>query len=241
MTDKDRGSIDAVRTFANYAIVLMHAWAAQTYVTRGTWEYKSWDFVCNAVTAAVMPALFLMSGYLLARGYEHFSLAWWKEKLTRRVKRLLVPYLAWNAFFVCFYLVASKVVPRLGQRVASFALDTWQGAISKIASIMANPIDMPTWFMRTLFVYVLVAVLLVPLLKKGKGVVVYLLLAGWFVFFWQMKWGPRMCFTYPFYSILAFTLGMQLSLANKSPFDVFKSKRLIPLAVVGMAGLFWHD
>ena len=236
-----RKYIDAVRTFANYAIVLMHAWAAQTYVTRGTWEYKSWDFICNAVTAAVMPALFLMSGYLLAKGYEHFSLAWWKEKLTRRVKRLLVPYLAWNALFVGFYLVASHAVPRLHQRVVAFGLTTWKGAISKVISFMANPIDMPTWFMRTLLVYVLVAVVLAPLLKKRKGVVAYLLLAGWFVFSWQMKWGARMCFTYPFYSILAFTIGMHLSLANKSPFEIFKSRWLAPLAVVGMAGLFLHN
>lgn len=241
MTDGDSKSIDAVRTFSNYAIVLMHAWAAQAYVASGTLEYRSWDFICNAMTAVVMPALFLMSGYLLVKGYEGFDWNWWRCKWLRRVKRLLVPYLVWNALFVGFYLVAAHVVPRLHQRVVAFGLTSWQGAFSKVVSFMTNPIDMPTWFMRTLFLYVLVAVALVPLLKKGKGVAAYLLLAGWFVFSWQMKWGPRMCFTYPFYSILAFTIGMHLSLANKSPFEVFKSKWLIPLAVVGMAGLFWHN
>lgn len=240
MTDETSKSIDAVRMFANYAIVLMHAWAAQAYVMRGTWEYKSWDFICNAVTAAVMPALFLISGYLLAKGYDGFAWDWWRRKWSRRVKRLLVPYLAWNAFFVGFYIVASHVVPRLHQRVVSFGLTSWQGAVDKIISFMTDPIDMPTWFMRTLVVYAIVAIILLPLLRRCKGVFAYTILVGWFVFSWQTGLGARLRFTYPFYSVLCFTIGMHLTVLGSSPFAVFRSKLFLPLAVIGFAGLQWY-
>lgn len=237
MTD-DREAIDAIRTFANYAIVLMHAWAAQAYVARGTWERSFWDFVCNAMAAAVMPGLFLLSGYLLAHG---FSLSTYGEKLGRRMKRLAIPYLVWNATFVVFYLCASKAVPRLGQRVASFNLTTWAGACSKIASFMVDPLDMPTWFMRTLFLYVLLSPVLWILLKRFKGVLAYLLLAFWLAVSLKLGWGCRLKFTYPFYSILAFTIGMHLSRTGISMFSVFRSKWWLLGVAVGMAGCFWHD
>ena len=81
----EREKIDVARTVANYAIVLMHAWAAQQYVVADTWEYRVWDFICNALTASVLPALFFISGYLMMRNFESAS---YGRKLGRRVQRL---------------------------------------------------------------------------------------------------------------------------------------------------------
>lgn len=234
----ERKAIDVVRTFSNYAIVLMHACAARQYVLRGTWENRVWDFVCTAVTSAVLPGLFVISGYLLARGFSA-STRW--EKLVRRVKRLLIPYLAWNATFVVFYLAVCKFVPRMGERVSSFGLGTWQGALGKIASFTIAPLDMPTWFMRTLFVYSILAFIIIPLLKQRKGLLAYGLLGGWFALSLVLGWGGRLRFTYPFYSLLCFVIGMHLQVAGKSPFGVFKSSWWVPIAVIGMCGLFWHN
>ena len=161
-----RQEIDVARTVANYAIVLMHAWAAEQYVTAGTWEYWIWDFICNAVTAMVLPALFFLSGYLMMR---NFGLAFYGKKLGRRMKRLLIPYVAWNATFVAFYLGVSRFVPRMHQRVESFGLSSWQGALEKVFSFTMNPIDIPTWFMRTLMVYAILSLPLWFLLRRWKG------------------------------------------------------------------------
>ena len=237
---EERRMIDAVRTFANYAIVLMHASAAQAYVAAGTNEYACWDFICIAMTATVMPALFLISGYLLAKGYEGFDWRWWSRKCGRRVKRLLIPYLAWNALFVGFYLVASHAVPRLHQRVVSFGLTSWQGAFGKIVSFMIDPIDMPTWFMRTLVVYMIAAIVLLPLLRRFKGLLVYVILAGWFMLSWHAGLGAKLRFTYPFYSILCFVVGMHLMVLKKSPFEVFRSKWFLCLVIVGLVGFQWY-
>ena len=151
---EEHQEIDVIRTVANYAIVLMHAWAAQQYVVNGTWEHRVWDFVCNPMMALVLPALFLISGYLIMR---NFSPASYGTKISRRVKRLLVPYVAWNATFVVFYLCVHRFVPRMHERVEGFGLTSLQGAFSKVLSFMMDPIDMPTWFMRTLMLYALLS------------------------------------------------------------------------------------
>lgn len=234
----ERNCIDVARTFANYAIVLMHAWAAEQYVASGSWEYWTWNFVCNAVTAIVLPALFLMSGYLMMRS---FGLSTYGKKLGRRAKRLLVPYLAWNATFVVFYLSVSRFVPRMQDRVKAFGLSSWHGVLDKTVSVMVDPIDMPTWFMRTLVLYAILALPIWVLLRKWKGVLMYVILAAWYA--QSLKWGlgKSLRFTYPFYSILCFTIGSHLSIANVSPFYVFKSRKWILLALLGAAGLLWHN
>lgn len=234
----ERQRIDVARTVANYAIVLLHAWAAQQYVTPGTWEYRVWDFVCNAMTAIVLPALFLISGYLMMR---NFRPAAYGTKIGRRVKRLLIPYVAWNTIFVLFYLCIYRFVPRMHERVEAFALCSWQGAFDKVLSFMMDPIDMPTWFIRTLMLYALLSLPLWFLLRKWKGVLVYIALAIWFSVTLQMEWGVRLRFTYPFYSILCFTIGTHLSFLDKSPFDIFKSHQLIWLTLIGVVTFFWHN
>ena len=235
---EERQEIDVVRTVANYAIVLMHAWAAQQYVTSGTWEHRVWDFICNPMMALVLPALFLISGYLMMRNFKPASYC---KKIGRRIKRLFVPYIAWNATFIVFYLCAYRFVPRMNERVEGFGLNTLQGAFNKVLSFMMDPIDMPTWFMRTLMLYALLSLPLWFLLRKWKGVLAYVALAVWFWLTLHYGLGKALRFTYPFYSILCFTLGAHLSLCNRSPFKLFKSCRWFLLVVVGAAGVFWHN
>ena len=89
-TDKissaDSRSFDAIRLLANYMIVLMHAWAASQYCVEGTVEFSAWNYLCNSFAAAAMPALFLMSGYLLM---VDFTPQVARGKFYRRFKRLL--------------------------------------------------------------------------------------------------------------------------------------------------------
>ena len=234
----EKNSIDVVRTVANYAIVLMHAWAAQQYVVVCTWEYHVWDFACNAMTAIVLPALFLISGYLMMRNFGPNT---YGTKLVRRVKRLLIPFVSWNVTFVAFYLVIERFVPRMHERVVSFGLGTWQGILDKTLSFMTDPIDMPTWFMRTLMLYAILSLPLYLLLRRWRGILAYGTLAVWFALTLYMGWGNVLKFTYPFYSILCFTIGMHLSIKNVSPFEMFKARGWLLLAVVGAAGVFWHN
>ncbi len=237
MTDTGK-CIDVTRTVANYAIVLMHAWAAVQYACSGTWEYHVWDFICNSLAAMVLPALFLISGYLMM---INFKVASYGAKLGRRVRRLLVPYVAWNAMFVAIYLCAAHYVPRLQTRVDAFGLSSWNGIFAKTVSLMGSPIDMPTWFMRTLIVYAVFSLPLWYLLRHRRCALVYGMLALWYILSLWLGIHGKLMFTYPFYSMLCFVIGAHMSVCAVSPFDVFKSRLWFIVAAVGSAGLCCHN
>ncbi len=135
---------------SNYLIVLLHAWGASCqYCDPSTFEAEFWTFLgTNGSTG--LDVLFLISGYLL---FRHYSLAEWPRKMRTRVKRLMVPYLSWNIVFVAFYLALYQMFPRLRARVESFHLTSFEGIVSKIVHPIVTPIDVPLWFVRTVFLF----------------------------------------------------------------------------------------
>ena len=167
--------LDVVRCLMNYMIVLLHAWAAFQYVDCTTWEFYGWTFVCSHLCAMALPTFFLVSGYLM---FQKFTINAWSDKMLRRVKRLLVPYLVWNIAFVAIYLSSARLFPRIADRVAMFGLDSLQGCISKIASIYVAPIDGPLWFLRALFMLSLISPIIWMFIKLCDGF--FLLIASIF-------------------------------------------------------------
>lgn len=143
---------------------------------------------------------------------------------------LAVPYLLWNVIFIAFYLAVGSVVPRIGQRVASFRLNTFCGCLDKLLGLSAPPLDAPLWFVRDLFVLFLVLPLLVAALKYVKWVLyigfIALLVSSDLIY---EKW----------YSIVLFTLGLDL---GRRSFDLhrFESFRwyAIPTWIIGSVGVY---
>lgn len=228
--------LDSVRLLSNYLIVLMHAWAAGQYCSINA-EYRAWNFICNALTTVAMPTLFFLSGFLLMR---NFKLSSFPKKLARRVKRLAVPFVAWNVSFVSFYLAMERIVPRLSERVNGFHLHTLSGVLDKTISFMGAPIDLPTWFLRTLFVYSILGLLFYILLKHRSAWLMYLLVFAWGALTLWFNWGKALRFTYPFYSLLCFVFGCHLSIRNCSPVSFFQSKcwMFLPIAGFALMGYF---
>lgn len=227
-------TFDDIRLTANYLVVLIHSFAAFQYCDRTLFEFKFWQFVSHSVGSVAMPALFFLSGYLMFQGLPEAS---WRNKLVRRVKRLVIPYLTWNVFFVVFYLSLAMAVPRLAARVDQFGLRTFAGAVSKVVSFMVPPIDTPLWYMRTIFVYALLSPLLLILLKTLKGIGAYALVVVCLVVsnFYSLQ------FAYPAYSLFAFVVGAHFAVLAKDPLAVWSKYRVVFLlvSVAGMMGLGW--
>lgn len=196
--------LDFARCIMNYMIIVLHAWAAFQYVPWGCGEFVVWTVICSHLMGLAMPAFFMISGYLL---FQKFSLASWPNKMMRRVKRLAVPYLAWNIFFVAFYLALAHFVPRLGTRVASFGLDTIGGAVSKIASLTVAPIDGPLWFLRVLFLFSLASPILWWLMRFGRGFVLLGLTVVWCAGEGVLGLTETLHLTIPAYALACFVAG----------------------------------
>ena len=223
--------IDAVRLAANYLVVLIHAWAAFQYCVRDNLEFRFWQFVCNGVGGVAMPALFLVSGYLMAHGMCEGGFV---PKIKRRARRLLVPFVAWNLFFAGFYILLAGLVPRLSQRVDQFGLDSVEGILSKTLPLTGPPIDMPLWYLRAVFIYCLISCLLWRAIRKCGIAVMVAVVAVALAFSAVLGYGDKMMFVCPAYSIAAFVLGMSMAERKMSPFKAFGH----PLwGLIGLAGM----
>ena len=225
--------IDVVRCFANYIIILLHAGAAFQYCVRGTLEYIFWTYLCWDLCSAALPAMFLISGFLL---FQKYGLASFKDKLKRRVKRLAVPYFAWNMTFVVFYLMMARFVPRLSARVATFEIDTVQGIVDKTCSLVTAPIDGPLWFLRTLFIFTLCSPILWLFLRSKVGR--WMGLGGVLIAYpmcYALGLTPEMALTYPLYALTIFYVGGLMAVTNcfHGAFEWFTTKAWILLPILG--------
>ena len=230
ISDADSMAFDVVRLVANYMIVLMHSWAASQYCPEGSVEYDIWNFMCNSFAVAAMPALFLMSGYLLM---SNFLPQMAEKKIKRRVKRLLVPLVAWNMSFVAFYLIVARFVPRISMRVDSFELTSLGGILNKIIGLIDRPLDAPLWYLKTVFIYALFAVPIWWILQKRKAYLLYLVAFASLVISASTPLGHPMKYSFPAYSIVAFLIGCHLGYRGHSVFRLFENKIWLVGPIIG--------
>lgn len=235
---KRSAEIDSVRLLCNILIVFLHASATFQYVRNEGLEFYVWDFICWCVPPILLPTLFFLSGWLLFRNYSN---AVFGRKLWSRVRRLMVPYVAWNALFVILYLVAAQFFPRIQIRVDLFGLTTLSGCLSKIMGPIEYPIDLPFWFARTLFVFTLFAPILSWVYRKvpvwGWGMIVAVLLGIPLAF---PVWTESMQMVYPVYAMIAFFIGGGMASRSIEIVPFFQAHRalFLPISLVAMVGLF---
>lgn len=225
-------AISNLKALMLLGVVVNHAWAASQYITTPQIppvHLVSW--FSNVLIVSGLPVFFFLSGYF-AGGKSDELLTWqgYRVMLAKKIHSLAVPYLAWNLLFIVFYLSVGSVVPRIGQRVSSFHLDTVQGFLSSLLGIGRNPIDAPLWFVRDLFLIFLISPIIVWLVRRARwllvGVVVFLLCFG----FAYEKW----------YSLVFFSAGI---MAARGGFEIRWLTKLwrfsIPIWILASIAVYW--
>ena len=105
----------------------------------------------QTLVKVAMPTFFVMSGYLFFANVEQFNKEIYQQKLWRRIKTLLIPYIIWNL------LMAAKL--------KVFSL-----------SIFWTPANMPLWFLRDLMIVsLLTPIIYIGVRKLGYWLFVLLL------------------------------------------------------------------
>ena len=131
-------------------IVILHANMANLCTGGGSFLQ---EVMTVEVTRIAVPIFFLISGFLFFYNYQN---TWsdYQRKLCARTHSLLIPY-------ALFLLCGSLVMFVLGQVYTIEAL----GVIIKHAIIHSPPIFYPLWFLRDLYVMVLIAPIVYWMIK----------------------------------------------------------------------------
>ena len=121
--------------------------------------------VSQTLVKAAMPMFFFISGYLFFVNVEKWDWQTYQQKIKRRIKTLLIPYIIWNL------LMAVK-------------LRTFS------PSIFWEPANMPLWFLRDLIVVSLLTPIIYIGVRKLGWWFLMLLLPVYATGIWAIQPGP---------------------------------------------------
>ena len=143
--------------------------------------YYCSNFFSKIISSIAVPLFFFMAGFLFFLNVDEFSGQIYKNKLSRRTKSLLIPYLFWNfAVFVFHYAVS--FIPRLNHYI-NFKVD-WHDFFSYFwrNSESGMPIAYQFWFIRDLMINVLLTPFIYFFCKKTNIYGILLLGILWYHF-----------------------------------------------------------
>jgi peptidoglycan/LPS O-acetylase OafA/YrhL len=241
-------AIERLRFPLAVAVVFIHAAEMTIWLPGGASSRESsgqnWptfliQFFSEVLARIAVPAFFMISGFLLCASHPAGGGAWW-SKIKSRIKSLLVPFLFWNFLVLLLYAGGQAFGPTkrfFSGRFLPVGQATFRDYANALLGFEGMPINAPLWFVRDLFLLVLIAPVLVFLVRRWAAPVLLGLLGLWLGLF-PVAWRLPLISAE---AILFFTVGV--ALAYRAPslqLPRTPVTRLIPLGylVLGLIEAF---
>lgn len=103
--------------------------------------------VSQTLVKVAVPVFFIISGYLFFANVKEWKLTVYKEKMFRRIKMLLIPYLIWNLLMAIKLKAFCWSMFWVYWKPVGIQID-WLGN----EQLMTAPANMPLWFLRDLMI-----------------------------------------------------------------------------------------
>lgn len=233
MSQKFSDCVKFLRFLLPCLVVFRHAPFPSGDITCGDGLEMTLLILFNKVLClCAVPTFFMISGYYFFKGINEWKWSTYSEKIKRRCKTLLFPYLLWNGLFVlpivCLYLFgvydwesfvsyfSEKGFLRIFWDCNGWLLNGVTNILGYSVSI-GNPLDAPLWFIRDLMIVSLCAPLWYYLIKHINSWVV--LCIGVVVYLFNIL---------PFsMALLFFTIGAFFMLNKRDPIEFFLRFRVL--------------
>lgn len=137
------------------------------------------NFISNGITRIAVPLFFIVSGYLFFLNAKDFDLKIYKDKLLKRIKTLLIPFVFWSAFGILLYFILQTIPASkpyfTKELIINYSLNQF------ITTLFYNPIPYQFWFIRDLILLVIISPIIYLALKYLKWIFIVLVFIVWFV------------------------------------------------------------
>lgn len=223
--------LDSVRLFCNLLVVVFHAYPFLYFASHSSIDWYVMKFGVYYLGNVFLPTLFLVSGWLY---FRNFDITKYGDKLKARVKRLFVPYVAWNVIMIGVYWGMSFLSARSQWRFAGFHLDSGWDCLMAVLPVTSFSPDAPTWFIRTLLIFAVLSPVIYCLFKYCSGKVVWcmiLLPLGWALWSHSTTWGGIKP-----YAISCFVMGGWIAYRGIDLCELVRKHRTV-LIVVGLLAI----
>lgn len=201
-------------------------------------------FCSNVLSRLAVPLFFFISGFLFFYKTTDFNWATYINKLQKRSRTILMPYIFWNLVVILFFFLVQRFMPELtsgrNKLISDYTFTDWLYAFwdSSLTNTWEDgkmPINYPFWFIRDLMVVVLFSPLLHWILKRLGYYPVLVLGLCWFFGWWFPVTGLSIA------AFFFFVAGAWFSVFQKNFVEVFG--RLFPYSFIVYlfvaAGALW--
>ena len=137
-------------------------------------------FISNGIARISVPIFFVISGYLFFLNFAGTKDDYF-QKLRKRVKTLIIPYLFWSAF--CLLVNFSLQSIPATRAFFSKGLVKDFGFPKTMYVLLLDPMAYQLWFLRDLIVIVFLTPIIYFLIKKAEKVFLLALFILWFLSF----------------------------------------------------------
>ena len=166
MLSKQSGIISVLRFPMIVGVVFIHT------LELSAGQFPIYDFLYSFLTDGLcgvcVPLFFFFSGYLFFQNIECLNMTIFWEKIKKRARSLLIPFIFWNLFVVAIIGIGQLVAPSLFsgayKNVLAFSVEDWL-SIFYSAFGSNQPIAFQLWFLRDLIIMVVLTPLFYYLCK----------------------------------------------------------------------------
>ena len=225
-------TIEWLRFFCIAAVVLLHAVDLPVDGSAITYHNGAYDSVqimfSEGLCIVAVPIFFIISGYLFFVKLEEWDKKIWLDKMKKRAKTLLLPYLLWNLIAILFSLGMLYLRARMKGGAPDIA--AWYNGMGGLKAFWDTgtagfPFNYPLWFLRDLIVLVVISPAIYLYAKKSGIVGLIILFAAYVMFFLLNRPGLFMN------GLFFFTLGAYLSIRKIDFTELFKRWRIAAACV----------
>lgn len=133
------------------------------------------NIISQGLTRIAVPLFFIISGFLL---FQNFNISSYKDKISKRVYTLLIPYLFWTTIAVLIYFLLQST-PGFSQ-FFNKALIKELSMRELIITAWIDPRNYPLWFLRDLMILSIFSPLVFLFVKKIPKLFLIILGVSWF-------------------------------------------------------------
>lgn len=184
--------------------------------------YESTLYLCAHILAHIaVPLFFMFSGFLFFYKANGFTIQTYVEKLKKRIRTLLIPFLFWNILFIVVYNVSGILFPGTTELFIGkgYTIKDWLMTLYNYNDGM--PVSYQFWFIRDLIIVVLFTPAIYWLTKKLNIFLLLLLGILWLMGWWFNITGFRID------AFFFFTLGAYFSITKKNFVELVKSRTIL--------------
>ena len=165
-----------MNVIAAFMVVILHAGEPQMIGSSGWW----WVEIFKTVSKVAVPYFFVAAGFFLAGHIDESG--WWRKEVVKRMRTLMIPFVTWSLLWWLFYLPFGIYADYLHSRELGFSLSLFDGKWVRILGInlFQCPFYSPLWFLRALFLIVVLSPVLSYCVKKAGGAIL-LFIAYWLI------------------------------------------------------------